>query len=312
MSHYVRVSLTAHCDLACPYCRPGERPCVVAGAPVSAPELEQLLLRIHAASGVRKVRLTGGEPLLRSDVVDVAARLRRALPEAELALTTNGVRLAGLAAPLRAAGLDRINVSLDTLSRRRFAELTGRDALLAVLAGIRAARAAGFTPLRLNAVLLRSGSGRELTALVRFAAREGAEIRFIELMPLGPGARLFETEFLSGDEARERIAARLPYVGPLAGSDTAVRHAFRVGESEVRVGFISPLTHPFCGACDRLRLDSRGHLLGCLRDQGGVDLITPLRAGDPAEVDRRIATIARLKGRPEGLWPGRAMAQIGG
>jgi GTP 3',8-cyclase len=185
MACYVRLSLTAACDLRCRYCRVEAGPGVPPGPPLTVEETLALLLRIRRLAGLRKVRLTGGEPLTRPDVVEVTRRLRSALPEVELGLTTNGTRLAALAAPLRAAGLDRINVSLDTLSRRRFFALTGRDGLPDVLRGIRAAGAAGLAPLRLNAVLLRSASGQELSALVRFAARESAEIRFIELMPLG-------------------------------------------------------------------------------------------------------------------------------
>jgi cyclic pyranopterin phosphate synthase len=249
---------------------------------------------------------------MRPGLPRLVAALRGLMPDAELCLTTNGSRLARSAGALRDAGLDRINVSLDSLSPTRFAALTGMSCLDRVLAGIAAARAAGLTPLKLNAVLLRSASAQELERLVRFAASQEAELRLIELMPMGVARRIFDQEYLPAGEALAILQAALPHLGTAPGSDTSRRHRFEVNGREVTVGLITPISEPFCARCDRLRLDSRGRLLSCLRKKTGTDLVSLLRTGRADELDRHIAAVLRSKDLPETRWPRSHMALIGG
>ncbi len=308
---YLRVSVTDRCNFRCAYCCPTEQPTETA-APLSDRELLRLIERIDGRRRVRKLRMTGGEPLLRPGLDGLVAGLRQSLPGAELALTTNGARLGRWAWPLRRAGLERLNVSLDTLSEERFASLTGVAGLSRVTTGIGVAREAGFVPLKLNSVLLRSSSDEERMDLLRFAARHVAELRWIELMPFGPAAEIYEREFLSAEEAMGGLQARLPWLGALGREGTANRHVFVVDGHPVVVGFISPVSHPFCEDCDRLRLDSRGRLRACLRKAEEVDLATPLRHGSLCEVDRRIDEVLGRKGLSVNGWCGRAMVATGG
>jgi GTP 3',8-cyclase len=328
MSLYLRLSVTDRCNFFCRYCR----------APASEgqggsqnqdqgedlgtqhpqhtqltdDEILTLVDRIHNVSPLRKIRLTGGDPLMRPRLPGLVSALRRLLPEAELCLTTNGSRLARNAGPLREAGLDRVNVSLDSLSSSHFATITGVDRLHQVLQGIRGARAAGFTGLKLNAVLLRSTNGTELSRMVRFAATQEAELRLIELMPMGVARRIYDQEFLPAPEALSTLQEDLRYLGTAPGSDTSRRHRFELDGREITVGLITPITEPFCKRCDRLRLDSRGRLLSCLRRQEGEDLVGLLQAGRMDTLDDRIAALLRGKGLPESHWPQRQMALIGG
>ncbi|GAB4369625.1 MAG: GTP 3',8-cyclase MoaA [Acidobacteriota bacterium] len=311
---YLRLSLTSACDLQCAYCRPaslrGRRE--PTQRPPSNDELLALVSSIAATVPVRKVRLTGGEPLLRRGVVDLVAGLRGLLPEATLAMTTNGQRLAELALPLRDAGLARLNVSLDALDEERFARLSPTGRLGATLEGIDAAVRAGFDQVKINTVLLRTVNGDRLGELVRFAAAHGAEIRFIELMPIGAGAPLYADEYLSSHEALARLKTVARHLGPLGFSGTARRHAFDVDGRRVVVGFISPVSHPFCDGCDRLRIDARGRLVGCLRDDDGIDLLAGLRAGRSAWIAEQVRDVLAGKGREATRWPARTMYGIGG
>lgn len=198
------------------------------------------------------------------------ASLRHVLPTATLAATTNGTLLARRAARLRAAGLDAINISLDTLDAAAFHALNG-GVLSQTLAGLRAARAAGFGGIKLNATLIRGINGDALPDLVRFALVEDCEPRFIELMPYGPGAGLFATDYLSAGEALERLKQAFLHLGPRGQAGTAMRHVFDIDGQPRSVGFITPVSHPFCGECNRWRLSCDGRLLACLpqRDVGG-------------------------------------------
>lgn len=308
MSYYLRLSVTDRCNFRCVYCRPdGEPP---AAGELDGPTLLELVRRIDAVWPLRKVRVTGGEPLLRPDLCDIVAGLRRAFPAAELCLTTNGSRLAGLARPLREAGLDRLNVSLDGADATTFAAVTGGAHLDGVLAGLEAARAAGFAHLRLNAVLLASAAGSRLTDLVRLAARHDAELRFIELMPLGPAAALEPRERLSAAAALETLRRDLTYVGPLAPSATARRHLWRDGARELVVGFVTAVSEPFCSGCDRLRLDARGRLYSCLRQGAGLDLAAALRGA--GGVEALLARAAAKRPPRAGQWEARRMVALGG
>lgn len=265
---------------------------------------------IAEAVGVRKVRLTGGEPLLRPGLVELVRTLRNRLPTAELALTTNGTRLARFARPLRDAGIRALNVSLDTPDPDRFEALTGRAAFDDVLAGLRAARAARFERLKLNAVLLRSKNQGLLADLVRLGAQHGVhEVRFIELMPIGAGAGLYQEESFSAGQAMAELCASLRHLGHLGRRGTADLHLFQLDGAAVAVGMIAPVSCSFCAGCDRLRLDARGRLYACLKDSAGVELVPELPA---AAVRERVRGVLAAKREPLAAWPARAMVAIGG
>lgn len=316
---YLRLSVTSRCNLHCPYCRsedlePGQ------SDTLADEEMLQLVQQIDRVAAIGKVRLTGGEPLRRPNLPELIRRLRRVLPSAELCLTTNGTLLAALAAPLKQAGIDGINISLDAVDQQRYRAGTGGGIVDDVLAGLEAARGAGFARLKINAVLQRSINADELVRLVRLAHRYGGAMRFIELMPIGIAAEIFEREYLPADEALSRIGAELSYLGPLGTEGTAQLHRFRDrrepdtnnDNQEITIGFITPISHPFCDTCNRVRLDCRGHLRSCLRLQDGVDLAAPLRAGHGEELERRIRAALQDKCPATASWPDRPMSAIGG
>ena len=310
---YLRLSVTDRCNLRCSYCRPAS------GPPESAPlqsadnaELVDLVRLVHEETGIHKLRLSGGEPLLYPCLTDVIEQLRSLLPEATLAVTTNGVLLAKSAAVLRSAGLDSVNISLDSLDPDRFRHLTGGGNLESTVQGIRTAAAAGFSALKINAVLIRRVNGDQLPELVRFAAELGAEIRFIELMPYGHGAELFRSDYLAADEALDSLERAFQYLGAAQPTGTAERHRFLVDGRGVTVGLITPVSRPFCSHCDRLRLNRSGRLYVCRRQSHGVDLLDPLRAGDERTVRQRIRDAISGKQDPGAHWPARHMVMIGG
>jgi cyclic pyranopterin phosphate synthase len=244
--------------------------------------------------------------------VDLVRQVHALLPAARLGMTTNGVLLARHAAGLHRAGLRYLNISLDSLESGRWEELTRGGRLDLVLAGIQAACKAGFRDMRLNAVLLRSINGDRLCEMVRHAANCGYELRFIELMPMGEGAKIYDEQYLSADEAREQLAATFDYLGPADDTGTARRHRFRVDDREIAIGFITSVSHPFCDSCDRYRLDSTGRFFSCLRHEQSHDLLSPLRAGQPEVVRERIRTGLAAKTVDNAEWPDRSMVNIGG
>ncbi len=279
-SLYLRLSVTDHCNLRCRYCRPERDPSGHADpSTASDDEIFDIIRLIRGEYPIHKVRVTGGEPTLRKDLPRLVARLREEMPQVELALTTNGLLLAPIAAELRRAGIDSINISIDTLDAAAFRRLTRGGSLAAVLAGLEAAHAAGYEKIRLNAVLMRNFNGGRLDELVSLAARYDCELRFIELMPYGEGAAIYDEEYLSGDEALESLQQSFTYLGAAPDSATAARHRFLVEGRERTVGFITTVSHPFCERCDRLRLDSHGRIYACMRTPVGVDLLGPLRPG---------------------------------
>jgi cyclic pyranopterin phosphate synthase len=311
-SVYVRLSVTDRCNLRCVYCRPlNDAPLAPRNETLRYEEMLSLLDLLHGIQPVRKVRITGGEPLLRAELPTLVTGLREHLPHAELCLTTNGTLLARHATSLHAAGLDRINVSLDSADSLRLAELTRGGSLDHILAGLRAAQAAGFRGIKINAVLLRSVNGDQLAHLVRTAAEHACETRFIELMPVGDGAGLFVREFLAAGEARARLDRVMEHRGEIGANGTARLHRFFDRGREVRVGFISSVSHPFCNTCDRLRLDCRGRLFSCLRHSEGIDLVTALRRGATAAVEAGIRSLLSQK-NPGSGWPQHRMVAIGG
>jgi cyclic pyranopterin phosphate synthase len=275
-------------------------------------------VRIVAAMGVNKVRLTGGEPLVRRDLPVLVRQVADVDGIEDLALTTNGVLLPGLAADLKAAGLRRLNVSLDSLDRGTFAELTRRDELDKVLAGIDAALDAGFSPLKVNAVAIRDTTERELLEFARFARERPIIIRFIEFMPLDGDERWSADQILTGEEIVERIGAVYPLDPvPGRGSQPAQRYRFRDGAGEI--GVIATVTEPFCEQCDRIRLTADGKLRNCLFALDETDIRALLRGGadDDAIAEAVTASVwAKWRGhlinQREFVRPERSMSQIGG
>jgi cyclic pyranopterin phosphate synthase len=314
---YLRVSVTAHCNLRCFYCLPRMR---AAGRPEQL-DLDELAATVASgvALGITKIRLTGGEPLVRPGVVDLVRKLRALPGLRDLALSTNGTLLAEHAAALKAAGLMRVNVSVDSLRPAVFRALTGRDDLARVTAGIRAARDAGLAPVKLNVVVVRGVNDDELPALVEFAARHDAQARFIEYMPLGAGER-WGSSYVSRAEILERLRPLLADAPPRhRPGDTASYYPLAAGGE---VGVISPVSCRFCDLCNRLRLTADGKLRPCLTSEGEVDVRAALRPV-PSPDALAAAFRAATAGRPEfGTYTtdaqaraaagGRAMAAIGG
>jgi cyclic pyranopterin phosphate synthase len=281
----LRISITDRCSLRCEYCMPGESYAWLPRDRILRYEEVAALVDAFAGLGVEEVHLTGGEPLVRRDVERLVALLAPRIRD--LALTTNGVALAQHARALRAAGLRRVTVSLDTLRRDRFAAMTRRDRLDDVLRGIAAARDAGLSPLKLNAVVIRGRNEDELGDLLDLGARFGAEVRFIEYMDVGGATgwtpdRVFPRDEMLAAVARARGATPAP-LG--SGSDPAARYALPDGTT---FGIIPSVSAPFCGSCDRSRITADGTWLPCLYATRGVDLRAPLRAGASADDLRAI------------------------
>lgn len=317
----LRISLTDKCNLRCTYCMPAEGVPLAPRDTLLASDEIVTVARIAVEAGIDEIRLTGGEPLLRPDIVDLVERLA-ALEgpggRPELSMTTNAVRLAQLAKPLRDAGLARLNVSLDTLSPSRFATMTRRDRLDDVMAGLDAARAAGFAPIKINTVLLRGVNDDEAPALLDWALAEGHELRFIEQMPLDGGHVWNRAEMVTAAETLA-LLRRTHSLDALPGRGAAPAELYEVDGGPGRVGIIASVTMPFCGACDRLRLTSDGQLRSCLFARGETDVRSVLRSGG-TDADVRARIRACLAGKQPGhgidepgfLQPPRPMSAIGG
>ena len=286
----LRLSVIDACNFRCPYCMPADRVAENHGmdsaSRLSFDEIE-VLVRGFARLGVRKLRLTGGEPLLRKRLPELVARLA-AIPGIEdLALTTNGSLLAAQARALRAAGLGRLTVSLDALDPVLFSALSGgRGEVVGVLAGIAAAEAAGFGPLKLNCVVQRGVNETEVLPLVAFARERGHVVRFIEYMDVGTCNGWEPSRVVPSAELRDRIHARWPLrpLDPHYRGEVAARHAFADGGGEV--GFVGSVSAPFCGDCHRARVSADGRLYTCLFAGAGSDLRSALRQGEDALVER--------------------------
>jgi cyclic pyranopterin phosphate synthase len=315
----LRVSVTDRCNLRCSYCMPADGLPWLPRAEILDYEEIARLVRVFGSMGVSTVRLTGGEPTVRRDLPDLVALLRGAVPGVDLSMTTNGLLLDELAAPLAAAGLDRINVSIDSLLRHRFAEMTRRDALDRVFAGLRAAEEAGLTPIKLNCVVLRGTNDDEVADFASYVRDTGYEIRFIEYMPLDAGHAWERTKVVPGREVLERITERFPLIGE-DGEGPAPAKTYRFADgSPGRVGVIASVTEPFCDACDRMRITADGQLRSCLFSLTETDLRGPLRSGaTDAELERLVRGTMWEKGpghrinHPDFVQPARAMSAIGG
>ncbi|MEW6431856.1 MAG: GTP 3',8-cyclase MoaA [Myxococcota bacterium] len=271
----LRLSVTDRCNLRCRYCMPEENyTWLPTGEILSFEEISTLVDRFVAV-GVRKVRLTGGEPLVRKDLAKLIALLA-AKPLDDLALTTNGILLEELCGELKAAGLTRITVSLDTLSRTRFLKLTRRDLHAQVLAGIAAARRVGL-PLKLDTVLIRGVNDDEVLSLLDFAAKHDAEVRFIEYMDVGGATEWSMDQVVSRQQLLAKLSSALGPVAPLAGRGSAPAERFQLPDGRT-FGIIASTTQPFCATCDRARLTADGQLFTCLYATKGLDLKAPLRS----------------------------------
>ena len=263
---YLRLSVTDRCNYRCRYCMPEEGVCKRDHREILSIEELEAIARAAVALGVTKIRITGGEPLVRRGLVELCRRLKGIPGLRELCLTTNGSLLRELAAPLREAGVDRLNISLDTLRPERFSHLTRRGELNQVLDGLAAAEEAGFTGLKLNTVLIGGFNDDEISDFVSLTRRHSWEVRFIELMPMGPCAAWDRTCFLENSA----VLKRCPELRPIPSEGVARR--FQIPGARGTVGLISPLSHEFCANCRRIRVTADGKLKGCLHSREEIDL----------------------------------------
>ncbi len=316
----LRIAVTDRCNIRCFYCMPADD--VVFRPREEILSFEEIVrfVRVVAALGVNKLRLTGGEPLVRQGLPQLVRMLVEVPGIEEVALTTNGVLLAGLARELKQAGLTRLNISLDALDRETFRRITRRDVYDRVLEGIRAARAAGFRRIRINAVAIRGITERQVVPFGRFAREEGYEVRFIEYMPLDAENHWERRRVLPGEEIRRILEAEFGPLEPAPRPDPsqpAVDYVFADGRG--RIGFINPVSEPFCHECNRLRLTAEGQVRNCLFSLQEWDARALLRGGGS---DEQLAALVYecIQGKKPGhgiddpnfLRPQRAMYQIGG
>jgi cyclic pyranopterin phosphate synthase len=293
----LRLSITDRCNLRCAYCMPADPTWYPHSEILSYEEIVRVA-RIAIGHGVVKLRVTGGEPLVRRDVVRLIESLARLPGLSDLSLTTNGVLLESSAHELAEAGLKRVNVSLDTLDRERFARLTGRDRLPDVLRGLEAAARARLSPIKINAVLLRGENEHEAVDLVRFGRDHGYEVRFIEFMPLENDHSWDISRVVSGAAVRRAIAAVWPIVPDRAGDPHAPASRYVFEDGRGAVGFIDSVTSPFCRDCSRIRLTSDGKFRVCLYDDREEDLRAALRNGESDDaIAERMRLAVRRKGR---------------
>ena len=312
---YLRFSLTAACQMRCTYCRPDWlRGCDRAGE-LNATEIEAVVQHLVARHGVHKVRLTGGDPTARPDLMEIIERIASIDGVRDLAMTTNGLTLARHAEDYRRAGVQRVNVSLDSLDAGTFKRMTGVDGLNRVLAGIDAALEAGLQPIRLNTVVLAGENDHDLPELVRFAAARGLEIRFIDLMPMGPLADQWAERYVPESRMRQRIDPIVAHWQPIEqGHDSARRFHLRLDDgSRATVGFITPMSCNFCAACNRLRLTSDGKIYPCLMDEPRGSFLPAVRPSFDGDFFDRLLADALSAKAPEHPARGVAvMTTIGG
>jgi cyclic pyranopterin phosphate synthase len=315
----LRVSVTDKCNFRCTYCMPAEGLAWLTKSEILTFEEIHRLVSLMATMGVSDIRLTGGEPLVRRDLPELVRMLAATYGVDDLSLTTNGVLLDRLAGPLVAAGLRRVNVSLDSLSHVRFAEITRRDALDAVLRGLEEAeRFPELRPLKVNCVAVKGFTEPEVQALAELARRKPYVVRFIEFMPLDADQAWDADKVLTGAEIRAIVEERWPLVEiPARPSSTARRFRFADGAGEL--GFVSPVSEPFCSSCDRIRLTAEGQLRTCLFSRREWDLKTPMREGGTDDELVQLLRFAlehkELKHKinePGFTRASRSMSQIGG
>lgn len=317
----LRVSVTDRCNFRCFYCLPhGSTEETAPKSDLLTYEEIEFAVEVFVSLGVEKVRLTGGEPMLRRDIETLVSKLARVPGLKDLALTTNGFNLSERAAGLKAAGLDRVTVSLDSLRRAAFQEITGVDMLTRVLEGIRAAQRVGLVPVKVNAVVVRGHNDAEVGDMAAFAREHGVVMRFIEYMPLDSGHGWSRERVVSGAEIRAAINERFLLVARRGerGSETATRYRFADG-SPGEVGIIAPVTEPFCGACSRVRLTADGQVRTCLFSKVEHSLRDVIRSrASRAEVADYIRSVVMQKEPRHYInetffeQPARTMSLIGG
>jgi len=319
----LRVSLTDRCSLRCTYCMPHDFAAWLPSQDLLT--TDELIAVIEAAvsQGIDEIRLTGGEPLLRPDIVEIVARINGISNPPKLSMTTNGLALAKLAQPLVDAGLSRINISLDTLDRERFKKLTFRDRINDVFAGIDAARAAGLKPLKINSVLMRGVNDDESIALLRWALKENLNLRFIEQMPLDAGGAWSRDQMITADEIYGQLSSEFTLT-PVEDRGSSPAEEFHIDGGPAVVGIIGSVTRPFCGDCDRVRLTSDGQIRACLFSMTETDMRGILRSNDLTPDQKRESLVkafhstiqAKLPGHgindPSFIQPTRPMSAIGG
>jgi cyclic pyranopterin phosphate synthase len=316
--HYLRISLTDHCNLRCVYCMPEEMVFRPNAELVQDDEL-LTLVQLFAQLGFDKLRLTGGEPTVRANIVELVSEMARVPGIRSISMTTNGVLLSRLAKPLVEAGLQRVNISIDTLNAEKFKRLTRWGKLEDVWEGIRAAEAAGLSPIKLNAVVVRGYNEADVVDLAGLTLANPWQVRFIEMMPFAGATELQRNQVVNALEIQERVEAAYGQLlvsngGHLDGEARVFRLPGALGE----VGFISTVTEPFCASCTRARLTADGRLRLCLLREGEVDLLTPLRQGATIDALRQLIIDGIWykpwgHGLAEGIIPlNRVMSEIGG
>jgi cyclic pyranopterin phosphate synthase len=315
----LRISVTDRCNLRCVYCMPAEgMPWLPREEILSYEEITRFS-RIALGLGVTGIRLTGGEPTVRQDLPVLVRMLNELAPDLDLSLTTNAVKLAAMADELRDAGLKRVNVSLDTLDRERFQAIARRDRLSDVLAGLEAARRVGFTPIKINAVLMRGFNEDEAVPLARWARDNAFEMRFIEWMPLDFQHGWSREKLLPADQILAEIDAVFPLEPFDDGDPSAPARRYRYRDGVGTVGVIASVTRPFCGHCDRIRLTADGQIRTCLFSLKEYDFRTAMRTGASDEQIVALLHAAILRKEPGHLinspfftQPDRGMSAIGG
>jgi GTP 3',8-cyclase len=314
----LRVSVTDRCNFRCTYCMPAEGLAWLPKSEILSFEELTRLLGIFVGLGVRSIKVTGGEPLVRSDLSTLVRMFREVGPELDISLTTNGVLLDQQAAALAAAGVNRATVSVDSLLRHRFLDMTRRDALDKVLAGLRAAEAAGLTPIKINCVVIGGTNDSELVDFAHWSRETGYEVRFIEYMPLDAQHEWERAKVVPGAQILEMIDAAFPLVPEGNGSEPASLYRFADGAPGA-IGVINSVTEPFCDTCNRLRITAEGFVRACLFALDETELRGPMRGGAS---DQELASLIREAvwgkwsghrvNHPDFVQPARSMSMIGG
>lgn len=314
----LRISVTDRCNFRCTYCMPAEGLDWLPKDEILTFEELTRLLRLFVGLGVRSLKVTGGEPTVRADLPTLVGMFREAGPDLDISLTTNGVLLDKLAAPLAEAGIDRATVSCDSLLQHRFVEMTRRDALEKVLRGLRAAEVAGLTPIKINCVVIGGTNDDEVVGFAEWARETDYEVRFIEYMPLDAQHAWEREKVVPARTLLERIGEVFPLVADGEGAEPATMYGFADG-SPGRIGVIPSVTEPFCDSCNRMRLTAEGQFRNCLFALEETDLRGPMRAGasdDELEALVRDAMWRKWSGHridhPDFVQPARSMSMIGG
>jgi GTP 3',8-cyclase len=314
----LRVSVTDRCNFRCTYCMPAEGLAWLPKEEILTFEEMTRLLGIFVGLGVKSIKVTGGEPTVRADLPRLVRMFRQVGPELDISITTNGMLLDRLAAPLAEAGVDRATVSCDSLMRHRFAEMTRRDALDKVLTGLKAAEAAGLTPIKINTVVIGGTNDDEMVDFARWARETGFEVRFIEYMPLDAEHKWERDKVVPAARILEAIGAVFPLTTDGHGTEPATSYRFADG-APGGIGVIASVTEPFCDTCNRLRLTAEGQVRSCLFALEETDLRDPMRAGAS---DDELAALIRDNvwrkwsghriNHPDFVQPARSMSMIGG